>query len=102
MSETCQVSWQVSDIRNQPRRSAAPPFRTGEVEWVCWITSDNQRYIWRGAEDRLLAGRYVGRQEYWAKVDGIALPQVFKSLRAAMVAAYRASLVRTKDALKQA
>ena len=72
------------------RRSAAPPFRVGDVVYECWITSDGQRYIWRGADDRLLVGRYEGRQSYWAKVDGLILPKTFRSLRIAMMTAYRA------------
>jgi ABC-type nitrate/sulfonate/bicarbonate transport system permease component len=78
----------VSGHKSRP--SEAPPFRTGNVEWRCWITSDGHRYVWRGAEDRLLVGRYEGKQLYWAKVNGQILPKTFRSLRIAMMTAYRA------------
>jgi hypothetical protein len=71
------------------RRSEAPPFKVGDLEFVCWITSDGQRYVWRAEGDRLLVGRYEGAHTYWAKVDGILLPSTYKSLRHAMMAAYR-------------
>ena len=79
---------------NRARVSSAPPFRTGSAEWHCWITSDGHRYVWRAEGDRLLAGRYEGRQDYWAKVDGAVLPSSYKSLRLAMMAAYRTMVMR--------
>jgi hypothetical protein len=39
------------------RRSSAPPFTLGAVEWHCWVTADN-RYAWRSA-----CGRYVAWRE---------------------------------------
>ena len=74
----------------KPRRSEAPPFKVGDTEYVCWITSDGQRYVWRAAEDRLLVGGYEGMQAYWAKVNGRLLDKRFRSLRIAMMTAYRA------------
>jgi hypothetical protein len=71
------------------RRSEAPPFKVGDVEYLCWITSDGQRYVWRAAEDRLLVGRYEGANSYWCRVDGALLPSTYKSLRLAMMSGYR-------------
>jgi hypothetical protein len=62
----------------------------GNVSFVCWITSDGQRYVWRAEEDRLLVGRYEGAHTYWAKIDGVVMPKAYRSLRLAMLAGYRA------------
>ena len=71
------------------RKGQAPPYKTGTVLWECWITGDGQRFVWRGAEDRLLAGKHSGIHKYWAKVDGVMLPRAYPSLKAAMLSAYR-------------
>jgi len=72
------------------KKGQAPPYKTGQVIWECWITSDGQRFVWRGAGDRLLAGKHSGAHEYWAKVDGAYLPKSYPDLKAAMSAAFRA------------
>jgi len=77
-----------------PQKSKAPPFVAGPITWEAWITSDGQRYVWRAAEDRLLAGKHSGSHEYWAKVDGEYLPNKFRDLKHAMFAAYRAMVMR--------
>ena len=77
-----------------PRKSTAPLFRTGTASWQCWITSDGQRFVWRGADDRLLAGKHSGLHKYWSKVDGVMLPRAYPSLKAAMSSAYREMIMK--------
>lgn len=76
------------------RKSIAPPYKLGTVIWESWVTSDGQRFVWRGADDRLLAGKHSGSHTYWAKVDGEYLPRSFDDLKAAMSAAYRAMAMK--------
>lgn len=74
----------------KPRKSIAPDFVMGSAVWSCWVTSDGQRFVWRAASDRLVAGRHLGTHTYWARVDGRELPiKSFPTLKEAMLAAYR-------------
>jgi len=70
-----------------PRRADAPVFKTGDVLWECWATSDGQRYVWRADGDKLLVGREPGQGRYWAKAHGKRLPGSYTTLRQAMMAA---------------
>lgn len=71
------------------RKSIAPDFVMGSVKWECWVTSDGQRFVWRAASDRLIAGRHVSSHRFWARVDGRYLEHEFYTLKDAMHAAYR-------------
>ena len=75
------------------RKGTAPPFKMGAVLWSCWITSDGQRFVWRAAEDRLLAGKRSGSHTYWARVDGVPLPKNYRTLKGAMSGAFNAMVM---------
>jgi hypothetical protein len=72
--------------------SGAPPFLIAGVKFSCWLTGNSKKpgtskYEWRDATNRLRVGRFLGRGECWATVDGVKVAGYHPTLGAAMRAA---------------
>lgn len=73
-------------IRGAARWADVPPYTCGGVTFRC-IAIDEDRYEWRSADGRVVAGRVPGSSLCWASVQGRSLGRSFPSLRSAMITA---------------